>query len=143
MKKIFVVIMLLSFSLVLVSCGKKSEKEAVNIIDSENDTCSINGWNLVNMTGNWNGSVCVFDDESFCSLDDFNNWNCQKWTMFFDGEIDSNESVSDVEECDKIPQEIVCGKDWNTYFNRCYLNASWVEEETELAHVENWECIFW
>jgi hypothetical protein len=41
-----------------------------------------------------------------------------------------------------MAQEIVCGEDGNTYFNRCYLNAAWVAEETELAHVENWECIY-
>ena len=143
MKKLLVVLVLLSFSLVLAGCGKKDNTEVENLVTADVDSCAANGWNLVNWVESWDADVCVFDDNSFCSLDGLDSWDCQKWAEFFENDVDNEESASDVNECEGLPQEIVCGEDWNTYFNKCYLDASWVKEEVELAHVENWECVFW
>ena len=128
---------------------KKDNAEHVlaeeNIPESD-DICTTNGWTLTNRAEWWDITVCAFDDDSFCFLEDLESWNCEKWFIFF-GDKEASDTENEVEEvnvedCETMAQEIVCGEDGNTYFNRCYLNAAWVAEETELAHVENWECIY-
>lgn len=146
--------------------------------------------------------VCTFDDGSFCYLDDFSNWFCSKWDMFYGDNyndlypyaeqacIDSNGQLSEDEEwneicifddnfcyindmlvwlCDYLEYDVqevyniheeermyqeylaecyqeeqntVCGKDWNSYYNRCFMEKAWVEEESEFAEVIDWECIY-
>lgn len=149
MKKTLVLSSVLLLSILLVGCGKKDNTETTieeNVPVNNNDVCSDNGWILTNRAEWWDITVCAFDDDSFCFLEDLESWNCGKWFIFFgDKEASDAENETEevnVEDCEKIAQEIVCGEDGNTYFNRCYLNAAWVAEETELAHVENWECIY-
>jgi hypothetical protein len=47
-----------------------------------------------------------------------------------------------VAECYEQPYDTVCGKDWNPYPNRCFMEKAGVQEETELAEVVDWECVF-
>lgn len=81
---------------------------------------------------------CYFEDKTFCSLEDLAAWNCKKWDMSL-----INDWLEDeLADCDAEWENIVCWKDGNTYYNRCYLDFAWVEEEIELAEVVDWECVF-
>ncbi len=74
-----------------------------------------------------NSEICIFNDEEFCYLEDLQDWWC--------------DLLPPQPECSK-ERDPVCWKDWNTYNNRCLLEAAWVEEETEAEITENW-CVFW
>ena len=167
MKKILIVSSLM-WVLLLTGCGdQNNQQELQNTVDLQNnEICSNHKWILTNWTEWWNITVCAFDDNSFCFLEDLESWDCEKGIIFFEkddeidvieeidvnDEIDVDEGVDNLEEnkvsenvdvnCDQMEQNTVCWKDWNTYKNKCYLDVAWVEEEVELAHVENWECIF-
>ena len=74
-----------------------------------------------------NGSgICIFNDEDMCYLEDLEEWWC--------------DLLPPKKACPKdwMP---VCWKDWNTYSNRCLLEAAWVEEETQAEITEDW-CVF-
>ena len=147
MKKTLVLSSVLLFSILLVGCGKKDDTETITEenIPANNDICSNNKWTLTNRVEWWDITVCAFDDNSFCFLEDLESWNCEKWFIFFEDKeiIDAEEETGDViEDCETVAEEIVCWEDGNTYSNRCYLKAAWVTEETESAQVENWECVF-
>ena len=44
-------------------------------------------------------------------------------------------------KCDELWREPVCGKDWGTYFNRCYLEFAGMEEDTA-AEIVDGSCVF-
>ena len=148
MKKTLVVSSVLLLSILVVGCGKKDNTKEItveeNVPTTNNDVCTTNNGTLTNRAEWWDITVCAFDDDSFCFIEDLESGNCEKWFIFFDEKASETGTVEEVniEDCETMAQEIVCGEDGNTYFNRCYLNAAWVAEETELAHVENWECIY-
>ena len=149
--------------MLFVGCNKQNHHE-----NNQFDLCWENWWNPESRF-NWSGKldVCYFQDESFCFLEDLKNWECKKWDHYYgdeeyyteafedfdqntDDEENNNEEIDnensikeEISECDDKWEDIVCWKDWNTYYNRCYLEFAWVEEETELAEVVNWQCIFW
>ena len=106
-------------------------------------------------------------DESFCFLEDLKNWECKKWDHYYgdedyyneafetfeefsenrnneenDNEINDSNIPQKIAECDEQWENIICWKDGNTYYNKCYLDFAWVEEETQLAEVVDWECVF-
>ena len=158
MKKLLI-LPLLWTSVLIAGCGNQNNIENPNTtIDlQKSEICSDNKWTLTNWAEWWDITVCAFDDGSFCFLEDLESKICEKWLVFFedsndtkiDDEVDNTEALnineseeSEDVECDQLKENIVCWKDWNTYKNRCYLNEAWVEEEVELAHVENWECVF-
>lgn len=151
MKKLLIIPTLLSVSLLLVWCGDEENNATIEELSNNeiNNICEENEWELVNRVEWWDVVVCWFKDWSFCFVDDLISWACEKWFIKFKDEDDnltgeniSEENIPDFSECDQTEKDVVCGKDWNTYFNKCYLDAAWIEEETELAHVENWECTF-
>lgn len=150
---------LLWTSILIAGCENQNNIENPNTtIDlQKSEICSDNKWTLTNWAEWWDITVCAFDDGSFCFLEDLESELCKKGLIFFEDNkdtgiedevdnteaSDTNESEETEEiECDQSEQDIVCWKDWNTYQNRCYLNKAWTEEESELAHVENWECIY-
>ena len=142
---------LLWISVLLTGCWNQSNIQDSNInIDSQkSEICSNSKWTLTNRAEWWDITVCAYDDGSFCFLEDIESWLCEKGFIFFEDteeineEIDNNEaSESQDSECNQMEQDIVCWKDWNTYQNRCYLEEAWVEEETELAQIQDWVCIF-
>jgi hypothetical protein len=148
MKKLLTMSALLWISILLVWCGKQDNTETPvtnDIPNNEitennipsNEICTINDGILTNREEWWNITICLFDDNTFCFLEDLESWDCEKGILpLYDEEVDNND------ECSNMWQDIVCWKDLNTYLNRCYLEAAWIEEETELARIENWECIF-
>lgn len=71
--------------------------------------------------------ICILNDNDFCYLEDLQDWWC--------------DLLPPQPECSK-ERDPVCWKDWNTYNNRCLLEAAWIEEETEAEITENW-CVFW
>ena len=84
--------------------------------------------------------VCTFDDNSFCYFDDLVVWNCSKWEFYYDeDEVEEYDAI--YESCLSAWEDLVCWKDGNTYFNRCMMMLEWVEEETELAEIVDWECV--
>ena len=145
---------LLWISVLLTGCWNQNNTQDINLnVDlQKSEICNNSKWILTNRAEWWDITVCAYDDGSFCFLEDIESWLCEKGLIFFEDtneineEIDNNEmsnnNDSESSECDQLEQNIVCGKDWNTYQNRCYLNEAGVEEETETAQVENWVCIF-
>ena len=85
--------------------------------------------------------ICIFSDDDFCYIGDILNWSCE-FVEIYEYE-DESEYQKYLEECYLQGQWVVCGEDWNTYYNRCFMDMAWVEEETELAEVVDWECIYW
>lgn len=155
MKKLLVISALLWISILFVGCGKKDSKTdektnetpevvAVSETTVNNEICTNNSWVLTNREERPEMEICLFDDETFCFIEDLESWKCEKWILPLkdEEEVDNSEENSAYSECDKLGENIVCWKDWETYLNKCFLDISWVEEETELAHVENGECIF-
>ena len=54
----------------------------------------------------------------------------------------SFEEIGDaLSKCDELWPDPICGKDWGTYYNRCYLDFAWIEESTE-ASIVDWICVF-
>ena len=161
MKKLLIVISIIWISLVFVWCNRHNNSD-----NSQYNICTDNEWNPESRF-NWSGKldVCYFNDESFCFLDDLKNWECKKWDYYYEDEEyykeafeklnqdinneenDNEENVENISqeiaECDEKWEDIVCWKDGNTYFNKCYLEFAWVEEETELAEIIDWKCVFW
>lgn len=157
MKKSLIVPSLLWASILLTGCWNQDTTNNIDTsIDLEkSEICNNNKWTLTNRAEWWDIRVCAFDDDSFCFLEDLKSWLCEKGQIFFEDtnkiyeEIDNTKTwnnneveKSENDECAQMEQEIVCWKDWNTYQNKCYLDKAWVEEETELAQVEDWVCIF-
>lgn len=150
MKKILVISALLWISILFFWCSKKDNTDTSDIAavipstETSDDLCWDNNWVLTKREEWWDVTICLFDDETFCFLEDLESWDCEKGFLpLYDNEVDNTwaEEIT-YDECNQTEQDIVCWKDWNTYFNKCYLDASGIEEETEFAHVENWECIF-
>ena len=121
--------------------------------------CEIKWW-IIETWQEWEkkSHVCIFNDESYCHLNELFHNKCSKWKVFYYNEdIDSTNShtekksivnavpdlTKDLAKCSNAWEYIVCWQDGNTYFNRCYLEIAWTKEETKLAKVINWECVFW
>ena len=91
--------------------------------------------------------ICILDDENnFCLVDDILKWKCEGLKYSVQDVIDIHEEERAyqeyVAECYDEEQETVCGKDWNPYYNRCFMEKAGVEEETELAEVVSGQCIY-
>ena len=70
---------------------------------------------------------------------DLLKYNVQDINDMHEGERAYQEYVA---ECYNEPQITVCGQDGNPYYNRCFMEKSGVEEETELAEVVDGKCIY-
>ena len=103
------------------------------------DMCEEQWWVVEEWNEWWEKQdVCTFEDKSFCYFENLAIWNCEKWDMYY---IDDSLEAQ-LAECDAEWENIVCWTDGNTYYNRCFLEFAWVEEETELAEVVDGECIY-
>ena len=86
-------------------------------------------------------------DEEGNNIEEENNEPKQQFIPW-DYETDTHEDMSFEEignvisDCEAMWENPVCGKDWWTYFNRCVLEFAWIEEETELAEVVDWICVY-
>lgn len=133
-------------SLSLVACGKSDKsdesKDGQNLVNWEK-LCEEKWW-VMQVWNEWweDASVCLFPDASYCLTESLETEECS--ATFLSG-VKSEEVAhveTDMEKCDRMEKDIVCGKDWNTYFNRCYLEVSGIEEETQSARVEDGECVY-
>ncbi len=87
----------------------------------------------ISQTDNWE-DICILNDEEFCYMSDVMDWACD--LLYQDDDY-----YEDLADCDAEWENIVCWTDWNTYFNKCYLDFAWVEEET-VAEVVDGVCVF-
>lgn len=145
MKKLFLIWLLSLWSLSLTWCfeildwpGMEREiPEWWERITVATDMCNEQWWKIEEWNEWWDTQdICFFPDESFCYLEDLAAEICHKWEFYY------FEDYDELAACDVEWEDIVCGKDGNTYYNRCYLDFAWVEEETELAEVVDGECVF-
>ena len=90
--------------------------------------------------------ICILNDDEFCYMSDVMDWGCDLLYQDMLDIQDMHESERAyqeyVAECYEQPQVTVCGEDWITYYNRCFMEKAGVQEETELAEVVDWECVF-
>lgn len=90
--------------------------------------------------------ICILNDEDFCYMSDVMDWGCDLLYQDMLDIQDMHESERAyqeyVAECYDQPQITVCGEDWITYYNKCFMEKAGVQEETELAQVVDWECIY-
>ena len=90
--------------------------------------------------------ICIFSDNEFCYMDDIMDWACDLLEYnvqeVYDIHEDERKYQEYIAECYEQEQITVCGKDWIGYYNRCFMEKAWVEEDTE-AEIVGWECVFW
>ena len=90
--------------------------------------------------------ICILKNEKVCSINDIINWECEfiDYDVWEEYEIHEQEREYQeyVAECYEQEQDVVCWKDWSQYYNRCFMEKAWVEEETELAEIVDGKCIF-
>lgn len=151
MKKFSMLVVLLLLCLFFIWCNNNDKENWEDSIAKVTDNlCVEEWWKMETVTEWWeNFDLCIFDDESFCFVEDLEGGACKKWDIqYYDVESSDVDAetwmvVEDEKlDCGKLPVNIVCGKDGNTYNNSCYLDEAWVEEESELAEVIDWECVF-
>lgn len=91
--------------------------------------------------------ICILNDNNYCYIDEIIDWECNWLTYDIEDiyEIHAEERAYQeyIAECYEQEQITVCGQDWNSYYNRCFMEKAWIEEETELAEVIDWECVYW
>ena len=99
----------------------------------------------LSQTEDWE-DICILSDDEFCYMSDVMDWWCD---LLYQDMLDIQDMHEDekayqeyVAECYNQPQITVCGEDWNSYYNRCFMEKAGVKEETELAEVVDWECIY-
>ena len=99
----------------------------------------------ISQTEEWE-DICILSDEEFCYMKDVVDWGCDLLYQDMLDIQDMHESERAyqeyVAECYEQEQEIVCWKDWNQYYNRCFMEKAWIEEETELSEIVDGKCIY-
>ena len=108
------------------------------------EACIDNNGQL-SQTEDWE-NICILNDEEFCYMSDIIDWGCD---LLYQDMLDiqamhesEREYQEYIAECYQEPQITVCGQDWNSYYNKCFMEKAGVEEETELAEVVDGECVF-
>ena len=90
--------------------------------------------------------ICILNDDEFCYMSDVMDWGCDLLYQDMLDIQDMHESERAyqeyVAECYNQPYDTVCWEDGNSYPNRCFMEKAGVQEETELAEVVDWECVF-
>lgn len=99
----------------------------------------------LSQTEKWE-DICILSDDEFCYMSDIMDWACDLLYQDMLDIQDMHESERAyqqyVAECYEQPYDTVCWEDWNSYPNRCFMEKAGVAEETELAEVVDWECVF-
>jgi len=159
MKKALVLPALLALSLIFAWC----ENQQI----SNEQYCNNNWWVLETRYEWWEEySVCSFDDQSFCYIEDLLNHACNRGEIFYENEWNDEEnnneennneennneewyvtdthkemSFEEIENtllaCDELWEDLVCGADGGTYFNRCYLEFAWIPEQPNAKIVDS------
>lgn len=132
MKKTFFLITLLWLSLVFVGCDKKPTQQ--NIVPDNQETYT--------------------EELNNVEVNEVNNEEINNEEINNEPEIYSPEYVTDTHEemsfeeiedtlmsCDDLGEELVCGADGGTYYNRCYLEFAWIPEDTA-AKIVDWICVY-
>ena len=115
-----------------------------NLYPYAEQACIDSNWQ-VSKTEEW-VDICILSDDEFCYMDDIADWGCDllKYSVqdVYDEHEDERAYQEYIAECYNQPQITVCGQDWNSYYNKCFMEKAGVEEETELAEVVDGECIY-
>ena len=123
MKKVLALFTLFGLAVLLVGCWKKDEPKN-NETSASEEICGAHGWYLTNWAEWWDIAVCAFDDESFCFIENLEDWSCEKWFLYF--EDDEN---SEIEDWNIENEEI---DNWNAE------NEEIEEWSVEGSEIENW-----
>ena len=169
MKKLALIISIIWISIYLVACSKQNNSQ-INEFKWCTDN-NWNPESRFDWSGNFDvcyfndESFCFLEDlnkweckkwEHYYGDEDYYNDAFETFEEFSENRnneenennnenenINSDDNITQkIAECDKMGEDITCWKDWNTYYNKCYLEFAWVEEETQLAEVIDWECVF-
>ena len=134
MKKSILVISLLALGLFFVWCEKKNQPVQVDNTPTWEETVGV----VVDET-----NVNVPSEEVLPGEEEQQEYVPWDYKTDTHEEMTFDEIGDALSKCDEMWENPVCWKDGGTYFNKCYLDFAGIEEETELAHVEDGICVFW
>ena len=135
MKKSATLVTLLIMWVLLTWCFRNKDKESIWIQEEEKDPCTQSWW----IIENWEyWEICTFNDWSFCNLNSFLKWDCKKWDKYEEIKYTDNESLLNC----PITFEPVCGEDWQTYANKCFLERQGINQAENAYVWEDWKCIY-
>lgn len=116
-----------------------------NLYSYAEQACIDSNWEI-DTVESWD-RLCFFWWSKICSIENIIKGDCEYISYNLQDIIDIHEEekayqeyIAECYEQENIP---VCWEDWNTYYNKCFMEKAWVNEEKELAEIISGQCVFW